>query len=278
MRDAGLPGFRSGCAAAAVLVWLAGCTVPGARVIDAPHGQANGATVVLVHGLSRRSGSLMRVGDSLQAMGYRVCRIDYPSMHEPPEVLVEGFARDVAQCAEAGTVLHFVTHSLGGIVLRAWVREHPDTPIGRVVMLSPPNHGTRLADVAARSVFLGAILGPTAVQLGTDPGSFPGRLGPATFAVGIIAGDRSIHPLGTFLLERPNDGTVTAASARLAGMRDFAIVRKSHSFIMRAPEVVTEVAAFLATGCFSRQLETVSYDDTTPCAGLAMTGPPVALR
>lgn len=251
---------------ATLAIAASACGTPGARVIEAADARDDGATVVLVHGLSRRSGSLMAIGEALLAQGYRVCRIDYPSMSEPPEAIVTGFTEHVRDCAPADARLHFVTHSLGGIVLRAWVRETAPAAIGRVVMLAPPNQGTELADIAARSALLSAVLGPAAGHLGTGPGSLPRRLGPADFELGIIAGDRSLHPLGTFVLEGPNDGTVTAASARLAGMRDFATVRRTHSFLMDSPEVIEEVLAFLASGCFSRRLGNVSYDPDTVCA------------
>ncbi|MEM6638619.1 MAG: alpha/beta fold hydrolase [Pseudomonadota bacterium] len=227
--------------------------------------QASPATVVLLHGLGRGAGSMRRLQTVLSEDGYRVCPIDYPSTRFGPPELLRQIDQAITDCSVDQTTVHFVTHSLGGILIRAWAREHRERMTGRVVMLAPPNHGSELGDLVARSGLLRAVLGPTGADLGTTPRSFPNRQSPATFDVGVIAGTKSRHPIGSALLDGPNDGTVTVASARLPGMRDFATVHRAHSFIMGAPEVIAEVRAFLATGCFSGKVEDVSYDTLTPC-------------
>lgn len=241
-----------------------GCAAPAVRIVDA--GSPGAETVLLIHGLGRGATSLQAIGDALHADGYRLCHVDYPSTRHGPQELVRRVSAAIDACTVSDTVVHAVTHSLGGILLRAVVRERRDVISGRVVMLAPPNGGSELSDVVQRSGFLRAVLGPTGADLGTHPLSFPNRLGPATFDLGILAGDRSVHPLGTFLLKGPNDGTVTERSARLAGMQDFATVHRAHSFIMNAPEVVFETRAYLRDGCFSGELDSVSYDIMSACA------------
>ncbi len=243
---------------------LSGCASPGATIVDAANAPAD--TVVLIHGLGRRSGSMNKIADALHADGYRICRVDYLSTRGGPPELVRQVTDAILDCVQPGSALHVVTHSLGGILLRGFALEHGDKLTGRSVMLAPPNGGSELGDLVQRSGLLRATLGPTATELGTGPLSLPNRLGPVLFDLGVIAGDRSLHPLGTFILDGPNDGTVTVRGARVAGMRDFAVVPRAHSFIMRAPETVAEVRAYLATGCFSRQLEDVSYDNYSHCA------------
>ena len=243
---------------------LTSCTSQNLRVMDASSPSAD--TVLLIHGLARGASSMNTIGEALHADGYRLCYIDYPSTRYGPPELVRRVNTAIDQCLVPGSTVHAVTHSLGGVLLRAVVRERRDLVDGRVVMLAPPNGGSELGDVVERSGFLRAVLGPTAADLGTNPFSFPNRLGPANFDVGILAGDRSVHPLGSFILDGPNDGTVTQRSARLAGMRDFATVHRAHSFIMNAPEVVHETRAYLRSGCFSRQLESVSYNVMFDCA------------
>ncbi|MFK7886414.1 MAG: esterase/lipase family protein [Gammaproteobacteria bacterium] len=228
--------------------------------------EAAADTVVLLHGLGRGSGSMRALATLLGNDGYRVCSIDYASTRHGPPELVRQVTAAINDCAPEQGSMHVVTHSLGGILLRAWARENPGQLTGRAVMLAPPNRGSELSDVVGHSGLLRAVLGPTGADLGTNPFSFPNRLGPARFPVGVIAGTRSLHPLGYFLLEGPNDGTVTARSARLAGMRDFVTVHRAHSFIMGAPEVMYEVSVFLRDGCFSRELEDVSYDASSLCA------------
>lgn len=257
-----------GLALAFNAVLIAGCARH--TVVHAPaasdRAAEGGATVVLLHGLGRGAGSMQPLADALAKEGYRVCPVDYPSTRFGPPALVREVTDAIAACAGDSATLHVVTHSLGGILTRAWAREHRNQLTGRVVMLGPPNHGSELGDLAARSGVLRAVLGPTAVDLGTNPRSFPNRQAPADFPVGVIAGTKAWHPIGSVMIDSPSDGTVSVKSARLPGMHDFATVHRAHSFIMNAPEVVHEVRAFLATGCFSRDLEEVSYDGGTMCA------------
>jgi pimeloyl-ACP methyl ester carboxylesterase len=243
---------------------LASCAAP--RVALEGSREAGADTVVLLHGLGRGSGSMRKLAKVLGDDGYRVCLVDYASTRHGPPELVRQVTAAMDDCAPTQGRMHVVTHSLGGILLRAWARDYGDQLTGHAVMLAPPNAGSALSDVVEHSGLLRAVLGPTGADLGTHPFSFPNRLGPARFAPGVIAGTRSLHPLGYFLLEGPNDGTVTTRSARMAGMRDFVTVHRAHSFIMGAPEVIYEVGVFLRDGCFSRKLEDVSYDSATLCA------------
>lgn len=255
--------------------FLVACASPKVAVVGDRSADAD--TVVLLHGLGRGSGSMRSLAKALGADGYRVCLVDYASTRFGPPELVRQVGGAISECAPDSGDLHIVTHSLGGILLRAWARENAALLTGRAVMLAPPNSGSALSDVVEHSGLLRAILGPTGADLGTQPFSFPNRLGPATFDVGIIAGTRSLHPLGYFLLSGPNDGTVTTRSARLGGMRDFMTVHRAHSFIMGAPEVVYEVTAYLRDGCFTRELEDVSYDVRTRCADARKPSPGAAL-
>jgi triacylglycerol lipase len=146
----------------------------------------------------------------------------------------------------------FVTHSLGGVMVRAYLEQHPMPQLGRVVMLAPPNHGSEYVDIAGQWRLFGGFLGPTAVQLGTAPTSLPNRLPDADLDVGVIAGTGSINPLGAFLIDGTNDGTVSVESTQLTGMRDFIEVPVSHTFIMRDREVARQTIEFLRAGRFAR--------------------------
>ncbi|MEO1574912.1 MAG: alpha/beta fold hydrolase, partial [Pseudomonadota bacterium] len=165
--------------------------------VDADAASDARATVVLLHGLGRGAGSMKRLSASLAEEGYRVCPVDYPSTRFGPPALVREVTDAIASCTENSATVHVVTHSLGGILTRAWAREHRAQLTGRVVMLGPPNHGSELGDLAARSGVLRAVLGPTAADLGTNPRSFPNRQAPADFPVGVIAGTKALHPIGS---------------------------------------------------------------------------------
>ena len=207
-------------------------------------------TVVLLHGLGRTDRSMRSLELRLSAAGFQVENLRYPSTEQEPEALVEGLGAQLARCCSRAPRLDFVTHSLGGILLRAYLASHRPSNLGRVVMLSPPNHGSEIVDVIGDSELFEWALGPTARQLGTDDSSLPNRLPPPDYEVGIITGDVSINPAGAALIPGANDGSVSVASARLAGMTDFLVVPHSHTFIMRADDVALQVIEFLRHGRF----------------------------
>ena len=210
--------------------------------------------IVLIHGLGRTSRSMLPLAGAATARGYRVLNLGYPSRSASVEALAEHVAHEAQRFGGGEERLHFVTHSLGGILLRAGVAAGliPLDQIGRAVMLAPPNQGSELADVLG---VLGAVYrratGPAGVQLGIA--GLPARLPPAEFELGVIAGSRSLNPLFSRVIEGPDDGKVSVARAAVPGMRDFLVVPHSHTFLMRAPAVVAQVFHFLEHGTFARE-------------------------
>ena len=208
-------------------------------------------TVVLIHGLTRSSGSMSKLQKSLEKAGYDVVNLDYPSREYSIEDL-SAIVRDeiVLQTAEANRV-HVVTHSMGGVIIRYIQERSPMANIGRVVMLSPPNHGSELVDVFGRSRLFKWINGPAGLQLGTDGDSLTAQLKPVEFELGVIAGDRSFDWIFSCMIPGKDDGRVSIESAQVEGMRDFKIVHATHPFIVKKRRVIAEVIEFLKSGRFS---------------------------
>ena len=216
----------------------------------------NGDTIVMLHGLGRSSWSMWIMQRRFEKAGLRVENIGYPSpsrsIDERAQLLQQRLSdRD----APGAGRLHFVTHSMGGIVARAFIRKYRPQDLGRVVMLCPPNRGSEIVDFFADSWLFRTLAGPAATDLGTDSDSAPNRLGPADFELGVIMGSRSWNPVGSWILPGNDDGTVSEASTKLEGMRDFALVSSSHTFIMADRDVSERALHFLRHGHFPRSPE-----------------------
>lgn len=220
----------------------------------------NGTTtecVVLLHGLARTSDSMADMAAALRDEGYSVSNIDYPSREKPIADLAASAVKEgLDRCREQGARrIHFVTHSLGGILVRAYLAEETIPELGRVVMLAPPNQGSRVVDEFSGVPGFELLNGPAGYQLGKDESSVPLQLGPANFEVGIIAGNTSINPILSTAFDEPNDGKVAVEDTQLEGMKDFLLVHHSHPFIMKSEEVIRQVIFFLDNGKFQQAAE-----------------------
>lgn len=222
--------------------------------LSAPVPDAPPEAVVLLHGVMMTGHSMGRIEAALTRAGYRVINLTYPSRKATIEAIAADFLPAQLARHDAATAprLHFVTHSMGSLVVRAYLRNGRPANLGRVVMLGPPNHGSEVADKLANREFFAWLVGVNLRDLGTGPDAVPQRLGDADYELGVIAGSASINPFFSHLVAGPNDGPVSVESAKLAGMRDFLVVRHSHTLMLWQGDVITQVLTFLRTGRFER--------------------------
>jgi pimeloyl-ACP methyl ester carboxylesterase len=215
--------------------------------------------VILLHGLARTSKSMLGMAEALAARGYLVINADYPSREKPVEELAPAAIRGALErCRRAGArQVSFVTHSLGGILVRYYLKHFPLPVLGRVVMLSPPNGGSEVADRLVDWPAYRWLNGPAGQQLITGPRGLPQRLGPVDFPLGVITGDRHafFDAWLAGMFPGPNDGKVSVERARVKGMHDFLVLPYTHPFIMDEPEVIEQTLYFLRHGRFRRKAD-----------------------
>lgn len=207
--------------------------------------------VVLLHGLAGTSRLLRKMERALQRTGYATLNLDYASRKRPIEALVEDIHPAIAEFSLSVGDLHFVTHSMGGILARAYLARHRPAHLARVVMLGPPNNGSEVADLLKDLAPYRAFFGPAGQQLGTQQSELLAELPPPPCAVGIIAGNRTIAPVSSFfVVPRPNDGKVSVASTKLEGMTDHIVLNASHSLMLLRRDTIEQTISFLRDGRF----------------------------
>ncbi len=218
--------------------------------------------VVLLHGLARTTDSMDKMADALRDAGFAVVNQGYPSRTSPIQVLSKDSIRqaltqpELSDCA----VIHFVTHSMGGILVREYCRRYRIPRLGRVVMLGPPNQGSEVVDSIGDWWLFKVINGPAGRELGTSSNSVPSRLGPVTVETGIIAGKYSINWINSIMIPGPDDGKVSVEHTKVAGMKEHIVITSAHPFLMKNPEAISLTIRFLKTGSFSEMQESESKE------------------
>ena len=238
---------------AVIIIWLALCM----PLSETAYSQTDGECVIVLHGMGRTRMSMGLIEDALTEQGYRVWNASYPSRSAPIETLaVDAINEGLTFCRQAvSRKIHFVTHSLGGILVRYYLQDHDISELGCIVMLSPPNHGSEVVDALHDNFFYQAAMGPAGQQIGTDEHSLPNELRPIPGDIGVITGNSTSDPWFSPIIPGEDDGKVSVERAKLDEMDDFLVVGNGHTFIMRDDVVIRQILYFLKNGVFDRQMK-----------------------
>jgi triacylglycerol lipase len=206
--------------------------------------------VVLLHGLCRGSACMEKMEKALSRAGFVVENVDYPSRSADIARLSELVITNALSSPklEGCSKIHFVTHSLGGILVRSYFKRHACDRLGRVVMLGPPNQGSEVVDQIGSWWVFRKINGPAGSELGTDPLSTPNRLGPVEFELGVIAGDRSINWINSLMIQGKDDGKVSVERTKVPGMKEHVTIHATHPYLMKNRHAIEYTVRFLKEG------------------------------
>jgi len=199
---------------------------------------------------------MSKIEKELSKAGYSVVNVTYPSRTSKIHVLAATTiksAMDGEQMKDC-TKIHFVTHSLGGILVRSYFKAKKDKRLGRVVMLAPPNQGSEVVDRISNWKLFNVINGPAGKELSTKPDSVPNKLGPINFECGVITGDRSINWINSLMIPGKDDGKVSVTRSKVEGLKEHRVYHVTHTFIMKRRRVIKDVVHFIANGYFQRSL------------------------
>ena len=192
----------------------------------------------------------------LKLLGYKTVNIDYPSTKYSLNELIDLVYKKINKEIDLSTMksdskIHFVGHSMGGLITRGIISKYPIKNLGRVVQLGTPNHGSKIAGNFEKLKLFGLIYGPAGYQLTTKDDNRKGLFKPINYELGSLAGNKNINPLG-LMLDGDNDGTVSVESTKVEGMKDHHIIKASHIFFPFYTEAKYQTAYFLQTGHFHK--------------------------
>lgn len=219
-----------------------------------------GETVIVVHGFLTDSSEMDDVALKLRTAGYKVIAVDYDTRSASIEVLADEAIGGALEEVSDVEVVHFVTHSMGGLLMRSYLERNEVPNLERAVMLAPPNHGSEVAAQLSEYQLYREFTGPAGVELGALELE-PRKVG--DYELGIIAGTASVNPIFSPILPGPDDGYVAVESTPLEGMDDYVLVGTSHGLITSNESALEQVVNFLETGAFDHEMEMTGYPVST---------------
>ena len=214
----------------------------------------DGDYVVLLHGIARSSSNMSKLEKHFANKGFNVINIDYKSKDYTLEILSEDVKKEISKnVMDVDKKIHFIGHSMGGLVIRSILNKYRPVNLGRVVMLGTPNQGSEVADFFKNNFLYRNFFGPAGQQLTTDQSKVKNLLGTVDYELGIIAGDRSIDPISSVILKGKDDGKVRIKNTKTKGMTDHIVIHATHTMMMKNKSVINQTEHFITHGKFKHE-------------------------
>jgi pimeloyl-ACP methyl ester carboxylesterase len=206
-----------------------------------------GEVIVIVHGLGNNANTMRSITKYLNENSLPTIAITYPSTEARLEECA-GYLNEVLQSMDQVERFHLVGFSMGGLVIRSWLKHHDDPRLDRIVFIGSPHYGAELADRLLTSQAFTSLLGPGAMQLRSDSDAGSGALPVPNQEFAVIAGAAGTTMGMNPLIPGDDDGMVSLASAKLAGASDHVVVRNLHALLPFDKRVHAAARRFIETG------------------------------
>lgn len=215
--------------------------------------KSQGDYAVILHGIVRSSSHMEPLAERLVKEGFDVINLDYPSTDHTLSEIITIVNKKLTPQLTKDKPVHFIGYSMGGLVIRGILNQNRPENLGLVIQLASPNHGSEVADFLKKNVVYKAIYGPAGQELTTDSKHLHALLGNVDYDLGVIAGNASIDPISSYIIDGDDDGKVSIASTKIYGMKDHIVVDASHTFFPSNEDVHEQVVYFLRHKKFNRE-------------------------
>ncbi len=222
----------------------------GKTNISAPKNKTRNEWVVLVHGMLSSPRAMKKIEKELTMNGYHVMNFGYDSREDSIQIVTDVLDHSIKNLIPSGAgTIHFVTHSLGALVVRYYLSKRKIKNLGRFVMIAPPNQGSVWGKTLVKNIpAMRHILGISGEELQYSLKYRPVKPPPCEF--GIISGgtgkSRGLNPF----IPGDNDATVAVSETMMEGMKDHIVIPGQHTMLLFQKRVIDNVISFLGTGKF----------------------------
>ena len=211
--------------------------------------------VILIHGLRGNTDDMQIITDYLKEYNFETVNFVYPSKDDKIQNLAEIFLKPevLKQIEKQPKQIHFVTHSMGGIVLRSYLVNHLteiDSILGKVIMISPPNKGSDVSEFFKKTMLYQKRYGISGQQIGYDINKQVGLSDSVSYNPGIIAGTDTQFPYFSYFIKGDDDGKISTERTKLKGMGDYIEMHFPHDTIMEQKEVAKQVLHYIENSEF----------------------------
>lgn len=210
-------------------------------------------TVILLHGLRKSAAHMRPLAQHLEAQGYDVYNIDYPSNEHDLTTLIRMLTARILALTTTSQTVHFVGFSMGALIIRGILHTYRPKSLGRVVQIGPPNQGSQLSDRLKNLWLYRKWFGPAGQELQTNQSSIQHLFGPIDYELGVIAGKQTYDLSVAWAFNSPNDGRVAIEHTKVDGMKDHIVMPGHHIYFPKKKNVINQVCYFLKHGCFYRK-------------------------